>query len=306
MATDGVKIINGDLAHDTYWGFMDMYDEGIPLEKIKASIEQGKEEYNDFEYEIFITAYALALWETGTLTDLIKQQVRNVIDKGVGVKVWKEEVSEAEGKAREWELALFWKKINTAKRTVRKRKSYRRIVNLLFSEGDVLVFQLPDGSYCATLVLLISQGRGQCSYEFAKLTYRDTERPDLIDIKNYYVVGRKVSSGVEIEWANLLNEGMHKISEQGGIDAIVRREAERTCKYFIGIDVIGVEHKTLKGFANRFERIGQLYFKPESKLCGLQGGETSFEGFQQCFDSLMSDLTTFKSELFPIQQFLAE
>ncbi|MCO6491979.1 MAG: hypothetical protein J5I98_26415 [Phaeodactylibacter sp.] len=26
MATDGPKIIDGDLAHDTYWGIMDKYD----------------------------------------------------------------------------------------------------------------------------------------------------------------------------------------------------------------------------------------------------------------------------------------
>ena len=26
MATDGVKIIDGDTAHDTYWGIMDLYD----------------------------------------------------------------------------------------------------------------------------------------------------------------------------------------------------------------------------------------------------------------------------------------
>ena len=34
MATDGVKIIDGDLAHDTYWSIMDLYDKGADIATI--------------------------------------------------------------------------------------------------------------------------------------------------------------------------------------------------------------------------------------------------------------------------------
>ena len=34
MATDGTKIIDGDTAHDTYWGIMDLYDSGAELKMI--------------------------------------------------------------------------------------------------------------------------------------------------------------------------------------------------------------------------------------------------------------------------------
>ena len=37
MATDGVKIIDGDLAHDTYWGIMDLYDSGVEIQEIPES-----------------------------------------------------------------------------------------------------------------------------------------------------------------------------------------------------------------------------------------------------------------------------
>ena len=35
MATDGVKIIDGDLAHDTYEYIMELYDSGASAERIK-------------------------------------------------------------------------------------------------------------------------------------------------------------------------------------------------------------------------------------------------------------------------------
>ena len=34
MATDGVKIIDGNTAHDTYWGIMDLYDSGADFDII--------------------------------------------------------------------------------------------------------------------------------------------------------------------------------------------------------------------------------------------------------------------------------
>ena len=60
MATDGVKIIDGDLAHDTYEYIMELYDSGASA---------GDE--TDFYHEIFVTAYALAFGEIGELTDEI-------------------------------------------------------------------------------------------------------------------------------------------------------------------------------------------------------------------------------------------
>ncbi|MDJ1478866.1 hypothetical protein QNI16_00135 [Cytophagaceae bacterium YF14B1] len=223
MATDGIKIIDGDLAHDVYWGFMDLYDEGMPMEDIRHQMERGKEAYDFFEYEIFITAYALALWETCQLTEPIKRQVRTAIDRGACAQVWAEQ-SQEDATARERELNRFWNKISTPKRTIRQRK-YRKIINLLFSEGDVLTFQLANGSYAVTIVLTVSQHRESCSYEFAKKTYRDKDKPDLADVINYDIVERKVPSGVDLDWEVFLKEGMWKINDPGGMDALVRNEA---------------------------------------------------------------------------------
>jgi hypothetical protein len=63
MATDGVKIIDGDLARDTYYQIMDLYDSDISIEIIRKEVPFVKEDYGsdtDFYHEIFVTTYALA------------------------------------------------------------------------------------------------------------------------------------------------------------------------------------------------------------------------------------------------------
>ena len=107
MATDGIKIIDGDLAHDTYWGIMDLYDSNVDIASIKHEFpfirtEYGKEE--DFYHEIFVTSYALAFWEIGEATDEILQEVQSVINIGAGVKVWTEQADIKEGKGRQKQL----------------------------------------------------------------------------------------------------------------------------------------------------------------------------------------------------------
>jgi hypothetical protein len=82
MATDGVKIIDGDLARDTYDQIMELYDNDASIETIKKEIPFVKADYGldtDFYYEIFVTAYALAFWEIGELTDSILNEVKKVI-----------------------------------------------------------------------------------------------------------------------------------------------------------------------------------------------------------------------------------
>ena len=75
MAIDGVKIIDGDLAHDVYYTFMDLYNAGEPTETIKTTVEQLRIDNDDVGDEIFITAYALALWEIGHLDEKMLSQV---------------------------------------------------------------------------------------------------------------------------------------------------------------------------------------------------------------------------------------
>lgn len=65
MATDGVKIIDGDLAHDTYEYIMELYDNGASAEIIKKEIPFIKKIME--MKRIFITKFLLQLtpWHFG-------------------------------------------------------------------------------------------------------------------------------------------------------------------------------------------------------------------------------------------------
>lgn len=105
MATDGVKIIDGDIAFDTYNGIMDLYDSGGTAESIREQVPFPPEGYaDDFDYEVMVTAYALAFWEMGFISDDIIAEVKRVMDKGACVKSWTEECGAKAGKARQKNL----------------------------------------------------------------------------------------------------------------------------------------------------------------------------------------------------------
>ena len=128
MATDGVKIIDGDTAHDTYWTIMDLYDSGATSETIRLQIPFPQADYyDDFDYEIYTTAYALAMWEIGFISEAIVHEVKKVIDKGACVKIWTEEQDAKSGKQRLKELYKLWNKITSENTKVRKRKKYKQI-----------------------------------------------------------------------------------------------------------------------------------------------------------------------------------
>ena len=102
MATDGIKIIDGDLAQDTYDGIMDLYNGGASVEVIRDEMPFMKEDLGpdtDFYHEIFVTAHALAFWEIGELTPEVLTEVKRVIDLQAGVAIWTKEADAATGKS---------------------------------------------------------------------------------------------------------------------------------------------------------------------------------------------------------------
>ena len=53
MATDGTKLIDGDTAHDTYWGIMDLYDSEAELNMILNEFPLEQPDYFD-AFECYI------------------------------------------------------------------------------------------------------------------------------------------------------------------------------------------------------------------------------------------------------------
>jgi hypothetical protein len=207
MATDGVKIIDGDTAHDTYWSIMDLYDSGATSETIKTQIPFPPSDfYNDFDYEIYTTAYALAMWEIGFITEDIIDEVRKVIDTGACVKIWTEEHDAKRGKQRQKELDKLWIKITSENIKVRKRKKYKEIDKFLFDINDVLAFQFSDHNYYAIILLSIMQYRGECNYRFGRILFQSGTTPSEHDIKDSIIIGENFGpETTEIDHRDLIN-----------------------------------------------------------------------------------------------------
>jgi hypothetical protein len=128
MAIDGTKIIDSDTAHDIYNEFVDLYDAGVDVVEIKNKIEMWRNDvFDEAEFEIFITTYALALWETGNLSEEISHEARKTIAVGAGVKMWLEESGEVDAKRREKELEKFLKKFRYRKINREKERNIKKL-----------------------------------------------------------------------------------------------------------------------------------------------------------------------------------
>jgi hypothetical protein len=294
MATDGVKIIDGDLAHDTYWGIMDLYDSNVDVKTIQNEIPFVRSHYGideDFYHEIFVTSYALAFWEIGEITNEILEEVKSVIDKGAGVRLWTEEADGKEGKARQKELDKIWKKISQRNTKIRARKKYRKITNFHFQVDDLLTFKLKDNYYRAIICASIDQYRGECNYMLTPTTYKSKVKPSVEDLFNYDISGITIGAGYERETIIEMQPGVenlwHLFPSSG--------------EFFFGLVQLGVDHKNFISFKDKFEKVGTLIIKDSFKQSGSRGGESSFERFESIFKDYDKEQKIFGYKKFPVK-----
>lgn len=292
MATDGVKIIDGDTAHDTYWGIMDLYDSGADFDTINKEFPLIQtDNFDDFDNEIYVTSCALALWEIGQMTDDKLAYVKSIIDKGACVKVWTEDYDPKAGKARQKELDKFWKKINQPNTNVRARKKYRKITNLYFLPDDLLTFQLKDGNYRAVICASIDQYRGQCNYILVPTTYNSDKKPTVDRLKDKEILGRQIGSGYDQETTREMQPGIERIWEVTG----------GNCNFFFGVIKLAVDHKDFINFKDRFEKVGTLRIIEGLKQTGSFGYEGDFERFEDIFGDLENHIKIYQYNKYPVK-----
>ena len=278
MSTSGTKIIDGDTAHDTYWGIMDLYDSGADLEMILAEFPLvQKEFYGDFDDEIYVTSCGLAYWEIGLMTSKRLDFIEKIISKDACVKEWNN-YSEKEGRSRKTVLKRYLEKIRVENTKIRKRKKYRKISNFIFDENDIITFKLDDNLYRAVICLKIDQYRGNCNYWLVPTTYCNSEKPSYELIKNEMIFGGVIGSGYD--W-----EGTRKL--QSGIETIwtyLNRKSNRP--YFFGFIVEMIEHKNLINIKDNFEKCGQFKIIEGLKRPKSFGYADSFEKYKEYFSNL--------------------
>lgn len=291
MATDGVKIIDGDTAHDTYWGIMDLYDSGADFDSINKEFPLIQtDDFDEFDNEIYVTSCALAIWEIGQMTDDKLVFVKSIIDKGVCVKEWAE-LNEKDGIARQKELDKFWKKISQSNTKIRARKKYRKITNFYFQPNDLLTFQLKDGNYRAVICSTITQYRGQCNYILVPTTYNSKKKPTVEDLKDKEILGRQIGSGYDQQITREMQPGIERIWNLSG----------GNCNFFFGVIQHAVDHKDFVKFKDKFEKVGTLKIVEGLKKMGSFGYEVNFERFETIFGDLENQIKIFQQKKYPVK-----
>ena len=271
MATDGTKIIDGDTAHDTYWGIMNLYDSEAGSEMILSEFPLKQPEYfDDFDNEVYVTSCGLAYWEIGLMTTKRIDYIESIISNNACIDEWTK-LSEKEGKSRKSVLSRFLNKIRKENIKVRKPKKYRKISNFIFSENDILSFKLKDNSYRSLICMKIDQYRGNCNYWFVPTTYNSLEKPTLNSITQEMILGRTIGSGYDKETTR---------KEQPGIE-IIWDYVGGNQKLFFGFVIDAVEHKDLLKFKKSFEKIGSIKIVEGLKKTGSFGYSENFEDFEE-------------------------
>lgn len=296
MATDGTKIIDGDTAHDTYWGIMDLYDSGAELQMIINEFPLEQPEYFDeFDNEIYVTSCGLAYWELGLMTSERIDYIKEIISKDACVKEWTS-YSEKEGKSRKSVLKRYLTKIEKANEKVRKRKKYRKISNFIFSENSVLTFQLTNNEFAVTCCVKIDQYRGSCNYWLVPINYKSSSKPTIKQIMESEVLGRTIGSGFSREETQASQPGIEKIWDYIGGEP----------NFCFGFAIQGIEHKDLLNIKDKFEKIGELPIADGLKKVGSLRYEDSYERYDETYSELENQIKVFGYQKYPIRVIINE
>ena len=108
MGVFGVKIYEDDIALDVKEEYLEKLKKGIEDEiALKEIIKEYKDYISDIDDgPVFWIALADTMWNEGRLTEEVKKEALNAIDKNL-IR-WKDEVDEKEYKLRERELLKFY------------------------------------------------------------------------------------------------------------------------------------------------------------------------------------------------------
>ncbi|MBK8503721.1 MAG: hypothetical protein IPL46_16820 [Saprospiraceae bacterium] len=291
MATDGTKIIDGDTAHDTYWGIMDLYDSGAEIEMVLKEFPLEQPEYlDDFDNEVYVTSCGLAYWELGLMTPERINYIKEVISKDACVKEWAE-YSLKEGESRKSVLKRYLTKIEKLNTKVRRRKAYRKINSFIFDENSVLTFLLATGDYAVTLCVKIDQYRGSCNYWLVPITYKSKSKPTIEEVRASEILGRTIDSGLTREQIKAFQPGVENIWNYEGGKA----------NFCFGFIIHGIEHKELLKIRDKFEKIGELNIINGLKEIGSLGYENSYERYDEIYSKLDEEIKIFEYKKYPIE-----
>lgn len=155
MSSWGTSISSNDTYSDIYGAFFEMYNKGDSVEEItKKIISQNQDLINDPDDSNNLWfALAKAQWECKSLDSDVLNKVKDIIEKGLDLEVWKNlGATEKDIEKRKIALDNFLNQIKDERPKARSRKK-KIIRQPVFQKGDCLTFKLENGNYGGAVVL---------------------------------------------------------------------------------------------------------------------------------------------------------
>ena len=196
MGSWGTGISSNDTFADIYDDFFELYNENVSVSEItKKLIQENQETINEREdCNNFWFAIALSQWECKELDKSIFEKVKEIINSGKDIIIWKElDASNADLKSREKVLEKFLKKLETEKAKPKTRKK-KKLHNSIFKKEDCLTYIMENGNYGGAFVLT-DELQSSVGANFIAITNIDQkQKPTVADFKKAEVYVQRVKT----------------------------------------------------------------------------------------------------------------
>jgi len=205
MGTWGTAISSNDTYSDIYSDFFDLYNDGLDVSEIsKKLIADNQGTINDTDdCNNFWFALAKAQWECKQLDKGIFERVKNVIETGVELEVWRQlDADEKDIKKRKAVLDKFLVDLQTERLKAKPRKK-KIIRQPVFEKGDCVTFILENGNYGGAIVLEAIKDTELGLNLIALTRINSKGKPTLKDFENSEILSKSFANwknDIEIGW----------------------------------------------------------------------------------------------------------
>lgn len=193
MGVWGTGISSNDVYDDIIYQFFELYNQGMDVSAITGLliIESREIIDSDEDHNNFWFAIAKAQWECKSLDREIFSRIKNIVETGKDIEIWKElNASRSDLARRKKVLDNFLLKLSTEKKTPRKRKA-KRFIDAVFQKGDCLVFKLDNSHYGGAFILEAEKNTEFGLNLVCYLDINQKSKPTLEDFKKARVIVNK-------------------------------------------------------------------------------------------------------------------
>lgn len=171
MGASGYDIFDDDLACDVRGYLLDLFDQGLSIDKLKKiSISEFEPSSFDIaDFENYYGAFAITIWNLGGSTTEHIAELRNLMISGKSYQFWVSEFGELIAEQRLRILENLLKKMESPCRNPRKRKAPIRFEPFL-EEGCIYNYQTSPIEFSLLLITNVQQIQDKKDfYHFARV-----------------------------------------------------------------------------------------------------------------------------------------